>query len=130
MPFGHAQACKVAGGQQAFEDGLLPQLLPIFHCQAELRAAYGAAYQPAIGSSSADADSLHASDAEAAAHADSGFWDLAYILYPEAVDTVGLAEARDVVPGWAALEHTLKVRLLHLQGSLPGCGGCALVCTC
>ena len=31
----------MAGGEDAFRDGLLPQLVPIFTCPAALRAAYG-----------------------------------------------------------------------------------------
>ena len=42
--------------------------------------------------------------------ADDAYWDLVYLLYPEAVETTGLAEARELVPGWAALEASLKVR--------------------
>lgn len=37
------------------------------------------------------------------------FRDLVYILYPEAVETAGLAEARDAVPDWPVLEITLQV---------------------
>lgn len=69
----------MAGGQQAFRDGLLPQLLPIFHCRLELRAAYGAAYSSSSNSSRSDISGgpggRSTPDAEtAAAHADSGYW--------------------------------------------------------
>jgi hypothetical protein len=37
------------------------------------------------------------------------FRDLVYILYPEVVETAGLAEARDMVPDWAVLETSLQV---------------------
>jgi hypothetical protein len=70
------QACKVAGGQQAFQDGLLPQLLPIFHCREELRGAYGAAYSTSDrnGSTSSGFSSGDAPETEAAEHSDSGYW--------------------------------------------------------
>ena len=73
----HVQACKVAGGQQAFQDGLLPQLLPIFHCRVELRAAYGDAYSTSDrnGSIGSGLSSCDGPETEAAAeHADSGYW--------------------------------------------------------
>jgi hypothetical protein len=72
----HLQACKVAGGQQAFQDGLLPQLLPIFHCREDLRGAYGAAYSTSerSGSTSSGFSTGNVPDAEAAEHSDSGYW--------------------------------------------------------
>lgn len=72
----HVQACKVAGGQQAIQDGLLPQLLPIFHCRVELRAAYGNAYSTSnrSGSTGGGLNSCSGTEAEAAEHSDSGYW--------------------------------------------------------
>lgn len=40
---------------------------------------------------------------------DSGYWDLVYILYPEAIDAVGPDALRDAVPNWSNLETTLMV---------------------
>ncbi len=39
------QACKVAGGDDAFVDSLLPQLLPVFGCPPSLRSAYGCTFR-------------------------------------------------------------------------------------
>jgi len=41
---------------------------------------------------------------------DSGFWDLAYLLYPEASEAVGLGPLRAIVPAWPELERTFAVR--------------------
>lgn len=130
-----AQACKVAGGEQAFRDGLLPQLVPLFTCPIALRAAYGNAFHSEAASAPGGSSSVTAGGAAQAAagkvttqdaggdedgdaggdagHADNGYWDLVYILYPEAVETAGLEEAHDFVPGWEPLEHALKVRNLN-----------------
>jgi len=125
----------VGGGEQAFRDGLLPQLVPLFTCPIALRAAYGNAFHSEAASAPGGSSSVTAGGAARAAsgrvttqdaggdedgdaggdagHGDSGYWDLVYILYPEAVETVGLEEAHDFVPGWEALEHALKVGNLN-----------------
>ena len=41
---------------------------------------------------------------------DSAFWDLVYVLYPEAVEAVGLATLRQLTPPWKLLEAGLMVR--------------------
>lgn len=43
---------------------------------------------------------------------DSGFWDLVYLLYPEAAEAVGVRLLRELVPNWAATERELAVRFL------------------
>jgi hypothetical protein len=45
--------------------------------------------------------------------------DLVYILYPEVVDTAGLAEARDTVPDSPTLEHTLQVKFCYTASRPP-----------
>ncbi len=40
---------------------------------------------------------------------DAGFWDLAYLLYPEAAEAVGLGPLRAIVPAWPELEKTFAV---------------------
>lgn len=42
---------------------------------------------------------------------DSGFWDLVYLLYPEAAEAVGLHLLRELVHNWQAIERELAVRI-------------------
>ena len=46
-------------------------------------------------------------DAEAA---ESGYWDLVYLLYPELAEAAGLGLLRALVPAWPRVERTLAVR--------------------
>ncbi|KAK9916467.1 hypothetical protein WJX75_002924 [Coccomyxa subellipsoidea] len=41
---------------------------------------------------------------------DSGYWDLVYLLYPEAVEAAGLGLVHELVSSWPFLERTLAVR--------------------
>lgn len=40
---------------------------------------------------------------------DSGYWDLVYLLYPEAVEAAGLGLVHELVSSWPFLERTLAV---------------------
>lgn len=44
---------------------------------------------------------------------DSGYWDLVYLLYPEAVEAAGLGLMHELVSSWPFLERTLAVSLLN-----------------
>lgn len=49
---------------------------------------------------------------DATADEAGAYWDLVYILYPEAVETAGLAAARDLITSWPALEKELQASTL------------------
>ncbi len=40
---------------------------------------------------------------------DSGYWDLVYLLYPEAVEAAGLGLVHELVSSWPLIERTLAV---------------------
>jgi len=44
-----------------------------------------------------------------AGEAESGYWDLVHILYPELLERMGAGLLREVVPSWPRLERTLEV---------------------
>ena len=44
---------------------------------------------------------------------DSGYWDLVYLLYPEAVEAAGLGLMHELVSSWPFVERTLAVSLLN-----------------
>lgn len=51
---------------------------------------------------------------------DGGYWDLVYLLYPEAAEAAGLGLLHELVSSWPLIERTLAVRtpphrLLHHQ---------------
>jgi hypothetical protein len=60
--------------------------------------------------------------AGASGGSDSGFWDLAYLLYPEAAEAVGLGPLRAIVPAWPDLERTFAVRPGVSNGVAALCG--------
>lgn len=42
---------------------------------------------------------------------DSGYWDLVYLLYPEAAEAAGLGLVHELVSSWPLIECTLAVRI-------------------
>lgn len=92
-----------AAGQGAFAACLLPWLVPLFDMAERDRGWFGAdAADPAHAASDAQHD--------AASMTDRGYWDVVWLLYPEAVDAVGLPVLRDMLRDWKALERGLQAR--------------------
>jgi hypothetical protein len=129
--FAMGQAIKVAGGDEVFGMEVLPQIIPIFTTPPAQRALYGSSTpapaplspravansgNPNVGFRMALALALAVGEGPngiprnpVAAAEDSGFWDLVYLLYPEAAEAVGLALLRELVHNWAQLERELWV---------------------
>ena len=42
--------------------------------------------------------------------AESGYWDLVYLLYPEMAEAVGLGVLHELVSSWPLLERSLAVQ--------------------
>eukprot|EP00884_Botryococcus_braunii_P002444 jgi/Botrbrau1/121/Bobra.0022s0107.1 len=122
------QATKIAGGSEAFAMEVLPQIIPIFTTPPAQRALYGSSapalapvspraaaqtHRPDVGARMAQALALTVGHgqirqpATLGAAEDSGFWDLVYLLYPEAAEAVGLNLLRELVHNWAVTEREL-----------------------
>ena len=48
--------------------------------------------------------------------AESGYWDVVYLLYPEMAEAAGLGVLHELVSSWPLIERSLAVRL-HLSRS-------------
>jgi hypothetical protein len=48
--------------------------------------------------------------AAAADEAESGYWDVVYLLYPELAEAAGLGVLHDLVSTWPLIERNLAVR--------------------
>ena len=107
------QLCSAAG-QGAFGSHLLPWLVPLFDLQERDRGWFGAdALDPATPTSAkvgSAAGHGHTTGDVPAITADRGFWDVVCLLYPEAVDAVGLPVLRGMLRDWRALELGLQAR--------------------
>ena len=42
--------------------------------------------------------------------AESGYWDLVYLLYPEMAEAAGMGVLHELVSSWPLLERTLAVQ--------------------
>ncbi|KAK9831842.1 hypothetical protein WJX81_000569 [Elliptochloris bilobata] len=49
-----------------------------------------------------------------------GYWDLVYLLYPEAAEAVGLGPLHGIVPTWPEVEKTLAARYGWSAAAAPG----------
>ena len=46
----------------------------------------------------------------AADEAESGYWDMMYLLYPEMAEAAGMGVLHDLVSSWPLIERSLAVR--------------------
>lgn len=94
------QASKLFKRGQALWSELIPQVLPLFSYNVGQCNQFGTTRPSQTGTSAAEAD-------------DSAYWDLVYVLYPEALDSIGQAVLHQQVPSWKMLEAQLLVRTLY-----------------
>lgn len=104
-------------------DRLLPFWLPVFACDAKLRAGYGPGRAAPDSAQSGGSDGRTPVVSDATGHDESGYWRVVRGLYSHAVSTLGLLATRQVVTGWRALEAALERNTGFAAGRVATGGG-------
>ncbi len=117
--------CGAAGGGAAFAQHVLPWVVGVFDMPPRDRGWFGVTQQ-ASGDEKinrGDAGKIHENaqrsergrmdkdedvDGVYDVH-ESGYWDVIHLLYPEAVDAVGLSTLRGMLGMWKPLEAGLRI---------------------
>jgi len=84
------------------------------------------AYADDVISSSADQLAFDAAESQSqgmsvADEAESGYWDVVYLLYPEMAEAAGMGVLHDLVSSWPLIERSLAVHLSSHTNYLVTC---------